>query len=240
MLKQAAMVGMRSYSWNLGTVREIGGGAKSVIASKGKSIGIRGMEYDPKAGYVVALPMAVAIVNGVYQYMMTGKGPESAEDLMHGRTGGAVPGVGGRGQVAERADLPGYQKDVFGWYTDWKREAYAKLSGLASGAIEGMTGRDFNNDPITNPEAGIPKHVADYFNYFMHKFLPITVKQQMQGPKRGSQIGTAQRLMGVRPSGAEWTDPAGLAAVRKYKGIQYERQQRKKEMREKQVYGGTE
>jgi hypothetical protein len=240
MLKQAAMVGMRSYSWNLGTVREIGGGAKSVIASKGKSIGIRGMEYDPKAGYVIALPMAVAIVNGVYQYMMTGKGPESVADLMHGRTGGKVPGLGGRGQVEERADLPGYQKDVFGWATDWQQEAINKMSALPSAAWEVMANRDWRNDPIVNPEANLPSWVADYFNYFTNKFLPITVKQEMRGGKKGSEIGPAQSRLGIRPSGARWTDPEGYAAFKKYQGQAIEKKRLKEKAREKKVYGGTE
>jgi hypothetical protein len=101
MMKQTAQLGMRSYSWNLGTVREIGGGAKAAL-TKPKSLGLKGTSYDPKTGYVVALPITVAITNGLYQYAMTGKMPESLDDLVAPRTGGQVPGTGGGARTAPR------------------------------------------------------------------------------------------------------------------------------------------
>ena len=48
-LKQTAQLGMRSYSWNLGTVREIGGGAISAVkdpsrlSMKSPNYAIRGL-----------------------------------------------------------------------------------------------------------------------------------------------------------------------------------------------------
>jgi hypothetical protein len=235
MLKQTAQLGMRSYSWNLGTVREIGGGAKSAV-TKPKSLGLKGSDYDPKTGYVVALPITVAITNAMYQYAMTGKMPESLDDLVAPRTGGEVPGLGGRGQVEERAQLPGYQKDVFGWYNDWYQEMLNKRSSLISTVGEVAANRDWKNDPIANPEHSAPEWMKEYFQY-AEKFLPISVKQGMQGEKKGSALGL-QSLLGIRPSPAQFTDPKGLASLKKYQGEQIDKKHKKAGARQKQVYGG--
>jgi hypothetical protein len=235
MLKQTAQLGMRSYSWNLGTVREIGGGVKGAV-TKPKGLGLKGQSYDPKTGYVVALPITVAITNAMYQYAMTGKLPESLDDLVAPRTGGQVPGLGGRGTVEERAQLPGYQKDVFGWYNDWYQEMLNKRSSLISTIGEVAANRDWKNDPIVNPEHSAPEWMKEYFEY-AEKFLPISIRQGAQGEKKGSRLGL-QSYLGIRPSPAEFTDPKGLASFRKYQGEQIDKKRKRAEVREKQVYGG--
>jgi hypothetical protein len=235
MMKQTAQLAMRSYSWNLGTIREIGGGVKGAV-TKPKSLGLKGTDYDPKTGYVVALPITVAVVNGMYQYAMTGKMPESVDDLVAPRTGGQVPGLGGRGQVEERAQLPGYQKDVFGWYNDWYQEMLNKRSSLISTAGEVAANRDWKNDPIVNPEHSAPEWMKEYFQY-AEKFLPISLKQGMQGEKKGSALGL-QSYFGIRPSPAQFTDPKGLAAIKKRQGEAIDKKRAKAAAREKQVYGG--
>jgi hypothetical protein len=199
---------------------------------------MKGTGYDPKIGYVVALPITVAVVNGMYQYAMTGKMPEDMQDLVAPRTGGQVPGLGGRGQVQERAQLPGYQKDVFGWYNDWYQEMLNKRSSLVSTIGEVAANRDWKNDPIANPEHSAPEWMKEYFQY-AEKFLPITVKQGMQGEKKGSALGL-QSYLGIRPSPAQFTDPKGLASFKKYQGEQADKKKRKAEQRQKQVYGGPE
>jgi hypothetical protein len=235
MLKQTAQLGMRSYSWNLGTIREIGGGAKNLLTNP-KGLGLKGTSYDPKIGYVVALPITTALTNAIYQYAMTGKMPESVEDLVAPRTGGMVPGLGGRGQVEERAQLPSYMKDVFGWYEDWYQEMLNKRSSLVATIGELAANRDWKNDPIVNPEHSAPEWMKEYFEY-ASKFLPISVKQGAQGEKKGSKLGL-QSYLGIRPSPAQFTDPKGLASIRKYQGEQIDKKRRKTEARQKQIYGG--
>ena len=91
-MKQAAQVAMRSYSWNMGTVREIGGGAAGLIKDP-KRLSIKHPDYDPRAAYVLALPIVVGTTSAVYQYLKTGKAPESPEDFVAPRTGGRRPAL---------------------------------------------------------------------------------------------------------------------------------------------------
>jgi hypothetical protein len=240
--KQAAQLGMRSYSWNLGTIREIGGGAKSLV-TKPKSLGIKGADYDPKTGYVIALPMVAALSGYIYQKLMTGKNPESIDDLFHPRTGGVVPGFGGGKPVEERATLPGYMKDVFGWAEDWRQEAANKRSALLTRAWELGTNRqtpygeyDLKQHPIVPPDASMEEMVGAYFKY-AEKFLPITVQRETQGPKKGSHIDKIQSRLGISPAGARFTDPVAWERYKKSQHDRVIREEKIKEKKQKRIYG---
>ena len=108
--KQTAAIGMLSYSWNLGAVRELREALPSQSARSARARDIASKEYDPRVAYVVAFPMVIAAMNAIYQYMKTGKPPQSAQDLMaaqYWRRGAGFrrprPGAGAR-------HPPGYRK----------------------------------------------------------------------------------------------------------------------------------
>ena len=200
-LKQSAQLAMRSYSWNLGTVREIGGGMRDI--AKG--------QWTPKASYVIALPIVVATANAVYQKLKTGKDPESVDDLVVGRTGGTAPGFGGRGTVPERAMMPGYQKDVLGWYHDWRQEATNKIATGPRMVYEGAMNQDWKGQPIANPNDPFLQQLGEYFNWVTQSLGPISIRQTIQGEKTGSKITLPEQLSGVRPAPAYLQDPEGYA-----------------------------
>lgn len=224
-MKQAAQLGMRSYSWNLGTVREIGGGVKDIVNKVG-----HGDEWTPRASYTVALPIVVGTMNAAYQYLMTGKSPESVDDLVAGRTGGTAPGFGSRGEVPERVSLPGYQKDVFGWYHDWRQEAANKVAtGPRALVVDPLRDADWRGDPIFHSgNSGL----QDYFNHVLQSVGPISLKQLVEGKKEGSNIGWVQRAMGARPAPAIMQDPEGT--TRGLKAMHDQRERREKNYQRKQ------
>lgn len=222
--KQTAAIGMLSYSWNLGTVRELMGGALAAGRTLGKGIDIASPKYDPRVAYVIAFPMAVATMNAIYQYLKTlqysGKGmpPTTANDLMAPETGGESPGFGGRGTVPERAILPGYQKDVFGWYNNLTpmghgsvgAEILNKMNPLMRMGFEFMNKKDWRDDPIIRPDPTVPQWLADYFNFVVNSVTPISIGRVGKGEKRGSAFGLGDELLGVRPAPSMLLDPEGF------------------------------
>jgi hypothetical protein len=216
--KQTAAIGMLSYSWNLGTVREIMGGVAAAGRTLGKGIDIASPKYDPRVAYVIAFPMAVATMNGIYQYLKTGKPPQTAQDLMAPQTSGEAPGFGGRGMVPERAILPGYQKDVFGWYTNLTpmghgsvgAEILNKMNPLMRMGFEFMNKKDWRDDPIIRPDPTVPEWLSDYFNFAVNSVTPISVGRIGKGEKKGSAFGTGEELLGIRPAPSMLTDPEGF------------------------------
>lgn len=237
-LKQTSMLGLRSYSWTLGTIQEIGGGVKALIKDP-RSLNMASDKYDPRAAYVVAFPIAVATMNAFYQKLMTGKDPESVDDLMVGRTGGTAPGFGGRGEVPERALLPGYQKDVFGWYHHPVQEATNKMSTFGRLGLESLSNKDWRGDQIRNPNDPMFQQLQQYFTHVLGSLGPISVKDMLKGGKEGSNIGTGQRSMGIRPAGAHLSDPEGYERGTKAMNLKEALKKRRHELQQKRQYGGT-
>lgn len=237
-LKQSLQVALRSYSWTFGTIQEIGGGAKDLLRHP-TSLSPKSKHYSPKAAYIIALPITYATLNAVYQKLKTGKDPESISDVMRGGlSGGTQPGVGGRGTVPERTMMPGYMKDVFGWYYHPVQELKNKVATGPRMVVESLTNKDWKDQPIRNPNAPYPEQVREYFKYVYQSLGPISVKQLLKGNKEGSNISTGETLLGLRPTPSFLQDPEGYDKMKK--GIS-ERDWQKKERydkRQQRQYGG--
>ncbi len=205
-LKQSLQVGMTSYSWTTGTIKEIGGGVADLARGK----------LTPKAEYVLALPMGVSILNSVYQYLMTGEPPKDYKDVISPRTGGTIPKTQYRPEMPERAILPGYIKDVFGWAIDPKQEAANKIAPGIQMANELIFRKDWRGDPIDDPELGVPGWLKASGMSVMNAFTPIST-EQMAGKniKQGTAIPGWQRGAGIRPAPMYQQDPKGYEGMKR-------------------------
>ena len=173
-MKQSLQTAMTSYSWFLGTARAIGGGTASLVRNPAR-LSMKHPDWKPNASYALALPFVVATSNAVYQYLKTGKSPDTIHDLMAPETGGTVAGVGSGKQVKERAQLPGYEKDVFGWLHDPKSEAYNKLAGGIKIPGELLANKDWKDQPIRHSGAPAPEQVKQVLTYILQGLNPISI-----------------------------------------------------------------
>jgi hypothetical protein len=225
-LKQAASLMMRSYSWNMGTISEIGGGAKALAS---------GDFNNPKAAYVIALPIVFGMSNAIYQGLKTGQAPQDMQDLIAPRTGGADAATG----LPERLAPIGYMKDVFGWYADPVQEAKNKIATGPRLAGEMITGKDWKGDPIANPEATTPEWLKAYAKHAVETFTPISVKNQYER-KKGSEIGRAEAFMGMRPAGRQYVDPEGYEAGKQKRAKREWTRKTKSDVRRESYYEGSD
>ena len=129
------------------------------------------------------------------------------------------------------------EKDIFGWWEDWRTEAGNKMSTALSTSKELLQNRDWQGNMVSPPEATAPEWMKNYFMYVIGKGLPISVRQGMQGEKKGSKLGL-QSYLGIRPSPPQFTDPKGKAGFEHYQTEQWEKKRKRAEARQKQVYGG--
>ena len=113
---------------------DAGGKAFSALGRGENRFSMAHPEYDPRIAYTLALPFVVATTSAIYQFLKTGEAPEDVRDLYAPKTGGTIPGLGGKGEVKEHVLMPGFHKDVYGWLAHPLREAYAKSSGAVSTA----------------------------------------------------------------------------------------------------------
>lgn len=202
-MKQTLQLALLSPSWNIGTIRELAGGIVDLPASA-KGI-MKGEGITPRTAYVLGLAFTVATINAVTQYLMTGKPPESARDLMAARTGGTVQT--GDQQYDERLAIPGNQKDVFAFVNAVSQgspgimeEAKGKLNPALSAAGDLLGNSDWRGDPLYRPP-GVPAEEGDptLAGAMANEFAPISMSMVGQR-KQGTGIPMIGTLLGARPS----------------------------------------
>ena len=121
-------------SYTAGTIRAVGGGAISAFQNP-ERISFGSKDFDPRAAYVVALPLAVMLTNAVYQYLKTGTGPQDLQDLLMGpKTGGKTPNGD-----PERAALAGYWRQITGTFIDSRAKPIIKWGHSQKGLSRAST-----------------------------------------------------------------------------------------------------
>lgn len=232
-MKQSAMLAMRSYSWTMGSIREIGGGAKDIAMHK----------FTPRAAYAIALPIVYGTVGAMYQYMKTGKPPQDVNDLVAPRTGGTDAATG----LPERMIMPGYIKDVIGWTDHPTDELINKLSTGVRLPIDIARNKDWRGAPIRPPskpgdpwENTAPGWLKAYLEYVGSALTPISVRDLSKGAKTGSNLSFPERLAGIRAGGRQYVDPEGSEALKFYYDTKEWNKKLKFDARQKSQYGGVE
>jgi hypothetical protein len=165
--------------------------------------------YDPRVGYLLGFPTAIALGSAVYQYLATGEPPHEVKDLAMPKTGGRVAGYAQRNKVDERLLWPGFTKDVLGWVNHPFTEAYNKLNGIIPTAYETARGVDGLGRPFVDPRGGPVDQVVDRWHYLAGKLGPISLRSYAQGQKQGSNIPPLAAAVGFRSPSAEYQDPEG-------------------------------
>jgi hypothetical protein len=130
-LKQASQMTLLSPTWNLGTINEIGGGLLDAMGPSAKGL-IKGKGITPRTAYVIALATYVPLINGIMTYLKTGTAPKGMDYLVY-RTGGTDATSG----KPERALLPGYQKDVYGFGYDFPNHIGQEIEQAEPAAEDG-------------------------------------------------------------------------------------------------------
>lgn len=207
-LKDIAFISTRSVGWNMGSIREIGGG----IAETGKFVlskaAGRDAEWSRRTSYLIALPAVTALYGAIYNYLATGQGPQELKDYLFPRTGGTrLDGS------PERIVLPTYIKDIYSWATRPAQTAQNKASPLISLTGEALQNRDFYGDIIANRDDPLVKQVGDALSWAAKSVTPFSIQGSTrmfkdQGrPTWESVLGA----IGVQPAPAYIANPGSGA-----------------------------
>lgn len=213
LMKQMAMLSLRSWSWFVGgDIRELGGGVRDFMRAPIKrptGTGPNEGRWTQKMDYALALPITYGTLSALYQFVKTGEAPESVQDLLAPRTGGTDPATG----QPERLLIPGYMKDVFGFAMHPVDEMTAKAASAPTKVKELITNKDWRGDPIVGPKQGdentAPQWLQAYWRYAQQNFGPITLRSAMKGPKTGTNLSAPEQMLGVRTAPRYLTDPEG-------------------------------
>lgn len=188
-IKDLGMASVRSLGWNLGTIREVGGGAADLLRGR----------WSHRAAYVVALPIAVGLLGALLMYLWTGHGPESLQDYFEPRTG--RKDADGND---ERVQLPSYMKDVIGFARHPVQTVQHKLHPLIGYLADMLQNQDYWGGEIRNPNDPLVDQVRQVADYTATQFTPIGIRN-VQEQQRRLQTGgrAALPFIGVTPASRE-------------------------------------
>jgi hypothetical protein len=203
-LKDGLMATVRSVGWNLGTFRELGGGALDMakVAEKG---------LTDRAAYVLALPFMAAAYGALTQYLYTGQAPRELKDYFFPRTGRIRPDG-----TEDRVSLPTYMKDVYAYGEDIHNAvAYGgdptqtiknKANPLISMVSQMLNNQDYFGGAIRNPADPAVQQLAQEASFLVDEVEPFSLRNyQQQAKEKGedpSFLGylTSPSMIGIAPA----------------------------------------
>jgi hypothetical protein len=183
-MKDIAVADTLSLGWNLGFVREYGGGlldgGKALVKTvqgKGGQAARSGL-LDKPLFTLIYTTQALAY-GGLMTWAMTGKSPSGWMDYIYPKTGETGPD--GKEQ---RVNTMFYTREFGalykhaqneGWITGVTETIWNKGSGLMSLATEGVRGLNEWGAQIRDPNASLVKQTEQTLAYALHEFEPIAM-----------------------------------------------------------------
>lgn len=185
-LKTVLMLTTRAVGWNLGTVREIGGGILQDTPREFAKVlkgNYKEFEFTPKMSYTLALFMVIGTIGAIYQYLHTGKMPESVKDLYYPRNGATD-----KSGQPYRIEFPSYLKDlyqsgipnlahgdVFGAMDNATQTIKNKSAPEFSTILELLNNKDFYGNYIRNTNDNNTMQAKQVALFLADQLLPFTV-----------------------------------------------------------------
>ena len=205
-LKDFSFLMVRSVGWNLGTLRELVGGAGDWVRYTGRLIehGPTQAEFTQRMAYTVMMPTIVAMIGYGMTWMYTGRAPRDMYDYFFPPTGGTNPKTG----APERVIIPSYMKDVMAFDHAPIHTLLSKTHPMIEVLYEIYNNRDYYGGIIKPPDEDLRTQFAYMADYFRHVMTPFSISGFERLHKQGA--GTAQQIgafMGFQPAPAWITSP---------------------------------
>jgi hypothetical protein len=232
MLKQSMQLMIRATGWDLGTIRQIGGGTKDLGEYLAKGTLKEGRTAD-RIRYVLALPVLTALSTQVWSYLKTGK---HSDDPFVFPTGGK-----NADGTPEKAMVPGYMKDVIGYTHDLpgslEEEGAAKVATMPRMIWDLMTNRDWRNLPIAEmsdwaTQQGAQGPFLSYMNNVWEHFEPMSLKTLNQ-QKQGTGLSVAENMFGLRRAPMYLSEPEQYKTMLERRRASLDREKERSDQRMK-------
>lgn len=216
--KDLTMASVRSVGWNVGTVRELGGGIGDAVGlpralahRAAVRAGLPGdwqgandaAQLSHRTAYVMALPMTVGLAGAVITYLYTGEAPRELKDYFYPRTGRKNPDG-----TEERIQLPSYMRDVGDYGRHPVQTLVNKLHPLAGTLRDMLANQDFYGHEIHNPDDPMVQQAMQQAKYVASQFEPFGVRNATTQIQQGQGHSAALNFIGITPAPREETRTA--------------------------------
>ena len=177
-----------SFSWAYGTLRSMGQGARDIAS---------GHLLSPNARFLMAYPVAMALLNTIQSYVNTRTGPQSMKELVSPRTGGTNPDGTTQFELT-----PGEEKEPLQLIHDFMTGAGPMgYLGRKTNAVARGTA-DIANSLYQLIRGESPAWNKVYKDVMGTMPIPLQFR-----PTRGSGIGWWGAFLGDRAASPWWSEP---------------------------------
>jgi hypothetical protein len=224
-LKDGLMASVRSVGWNVGDIREIGGGLLDAVTAparayrelKGKTAISDNPVVTHRMAYVVGLPLIVGALGSMYQYLMTGEGPQDVQDAFMPKTGRKKADG-----TDERVMLPTYMKDIAPLALAGKRGfiplvsrgvemALNKLHPTLTMLSQMLHNQDYYGNQIRNVDDPLVKTALKEALFLIKQWKPFSIQGVIQ--REGGLKEKVQAVAGIMPAPGELTRTPAMQLI---------------------------
>jgi hypothetical protein len=209
--KDMLMASVRSVGWNMGTIREVGGGGLDALRAVGdlhKGLGEvgRGLVNSDRIAYSIALTGVTGLYGAILGYALTGEAPKDDADYFFPRTG--KKNADG---TPERMSLPTYMRDVLSFIHDPATTIAHKSAPFPAALLSFMANQDYRGTKIRNEDDPFWKQGIDVLKEVGNDFLPFTISGQAKAVRdTGSPAWEEFAGLNRAPS---WVDKSKAVAL---------------------------
>ncbi len=207
MVKQWAQVAFLSLGWNLGFVREFGGGSIELAKLIGKGSIRRATKEDLTDKILFSLDyiLQAVIIGGLMTYAMTGDRPRAVQDFFFPRTGGTNPD----GSPA-RVNTSFYTREYFSALNHYRKQGTVggstalvenKLNPVLSTLSDIYNNKDYYGYQIRDTNSPIMVQSAQFLDYMMKNALaPISLAGAIRASSVDGKKGVFLSFAGFNPA----------------------------------------
>lgn len=199
--KDLAFLTVRSVGWNLGTIREIGGGAADAMSMFRQLNEGQKLQLTERMAYTIMLPVITGLYGATLHYLMTGEPPKQPLDYIAPRTGNKTAQGGD-----ERLPIPSYMKDLYSINEDWTHLGN-KLHPFWALSRELITDKNYWGGLIYDPRDPAADQIKDQFDHAMGAQLPFSYQSYQRMAKEGRTWEAYLSFLGLQLAPGYMTDP---------------------------------
>jgi hypothetical protein len=219
--KDMAFVLTRSVGWNLGTIREIGGGAGPDTARFVNDLRSgRRPDFTARMAYPMAMAMVSMMLGATLTYLWTGEAPQEMMDYFYPRNA-----------QGNRFSIPGYVKDVVAYSRDPVGTLANKTHPLLSMLREIYNNRDYYGGSIYDGDRD-PSMSRAYAEYLLNQVLPFSTRAMIRNRENDEPMDVqALSFWGIQPAPQSITNPDRAAGFQMRQNAQAYRKRLKEKGR---------
>ena len=162
-LQDTLQLATRSVGWNFGSLRELGGAAQDVLREGAGVFAKKVPEITPRMGFAFALPIVTGLIGALLNYAWTHRWPLTWKDYFYPQR-----------KDGTRVSIPGYMKDVIGFYIHPIDTIVAKQSPIIEMTAEIIQNRDFYGVEIRHKDDPVIKQLLQVASWFGRTVEPFS------------------------------------------------------------------